>query len=116
MAVARSARLATSCRVPVLPWQLPWAAVPCISYWSVPVWPPIASELKKTGSVYIWLSTATTCRGLVESARESPEPSTSWGAMPNLLASSARTTAAPAAVVPAPPKRAPSPFSSISAR
>ena len=54
-------------------------------------------------------------RGLVRSERDRPEPSLSWGWTPK-LAISDRTTAAPAAVVPAPPKLAPSPLSSISAK
>jgi len=61
-------------------------------------------------------STVTTCRGDVESERDRPEPSFSRGEIPNLLSSSARTTAAPAAVVPAPPSRAPMSLSSVSAR
>jgi hypothetical protein len=61
-------------------------------------------------------STVTTCFGVVESERDSPEPSLSRGLIPNLLSSSDRTTAAPAAVVPAPPSRAPMSLSSVSAR
>jgi hypothetical protein len=47
-------------------------------------------------------------------ARDSPEPSTTCGCTPN-SESCWRTTAAPAAVVPAPPNVAPSALSSISA-
>ena len=60
------------------------------------------------------LSSCTTWRGVVRSARESPEPSTTLGVIPNGLTAS-RTTAPPADVLPAPPNCAPRPLISISA-
>ena len=62
------------------------------------------------------LSSVTTWAGVVRSDRDSPEPSLSWGWMPKLEASWARMTAAPAAVVPPLPKRAPRSLVSISAK
>ena len=80
---------------------------------SVPLRPATGNEPVKAASSFIPLSMPTTSRGDVRSWRESPEPSTMRGATPN-AASSARTTAAPAAVLPAPPKRAPRALISIS--
>jgi hypothetical protein len=59
-------------------------------------------------------SRPTTSRGEVAFARESPEPSTTRGAIPNCVTAE-RTTRAPATVVPAVPNRAPSSFTSVSA-
>ena len=57
----------------------------------------------------------TTSSGVVRSARDRPEPSTTAGSRWT-VARNCETTAAPAVVLPPAPKRAPSAFSSISAK
>ena len=59
-------------------------------------------------------SSVTTSLGVVRSERERPEPSTIRGAIPSVPSSSVATSA-PAAVLPAPPKRAPTTLISVSA-
>ena len=67
------------------------------------------------GSSCMPSSRSTTSRGLERLERVRPEPSTALTAEPWARAKSS-TTPAPAAVVPAPPKRAPSSLISISAK
>ena len=70
----------------------------------------------KVGSDCMCSSRVTTSAAVVRSALDSPEPSLNTGWSPSRSAIAARTTAAPSAVVPSPPSRAPRSFSSVSAK
>ena len=81
----RPARALTPMSVPVLARQRSCAAVPRMRLRIVPVRPATASEPSKAPATS-WPCMAssrwTTWRGVVRSARESPEPSTTCGVRP----------------------------------